>query len=189
MTNDVSKSRPSRLRRGLVAASLVTGGFILGVASLAVAAPEGAPWAGGFHRHGPPIGMIQHVLRGALDNVGATTAQEDKIHDIIATTFTQMEADAPQRDAQRKQVLDLLKAPTIDRAAVEKLRAEKVAEFDAKSKTIANALVEAAGQLSPEQRVKLVQNAEDRMEHGGWGGWRHGDRMDEHGGHDAGDHG
>ena len=106
------------------------------------------------------------------ENVGATTAQEDKIHDIVAATFTELDKDGDGRDALRKQVLDLMRAPTLDRAAIEKLRAENVAAFDAKSKAIVAAVVDAAGQLTPAQRVKLAQNAEDRMAHPWWGGQR-----------------
>ena len=75
-----------------------------------------------------------------------------------------------------------MRAPTIDRAAVEKLRADQIAAFDAKSKKVVGAALDAAGQLTPEQRAKLVQQAEDRMDHRGWGGWRHGGPEDGHGG-------
>ena len=172
MTNETQKTS-SRLRRGIVGASLVTGGFLLGVATLAaVAAPEGGPFGGGFRHHGAPIGMVQFMTRHAL---------ETKIHDIIADTFTKVQADGPSRDEARKQAMELLKAPTVDAAAVEKLRAQKIAEMDAKSKLIADAIVKASAELTPAQRASLVQNAQERMEHGGWGGWRHHDRMESHG--------
>ena len=187
-------ARGSIWRRGALGVGLVVGGFALGAVTLASAG--GMPWHGnhwGGHWGGPRIGMIQHVVHGALENVGATTAQEDKIHDILAATYTDLDRDKAGHEQFRKQVLDLMRAPTIDRAAVEKLRSDRVAAFDAKSKTIVNAVLDAAGQLTPEQRGKLVQQAEDRMEHHGWGGWRH--RGDEHDGpahdgdHGGGDHG
>lgn len=185
--------KPSAWRRGAIAVALVAGGFVLGAGTLASAG--GMPWHGGGFHHGPRIGMIQHFVRNALDNVGASTAQENKVHDILAATYTELEKDKPDRQAMRKQILDLMKAPTIDRAAAEKLRAERVAAFDAKSKKIVDAVLDAAGQLTPEQRTKLAQLAEERMSHGGWGGWRHrhhGGPMDDHDGsdHDRGsDHG
>ena len=182
MTNE-SRKAPSQIRRGVVGASLVTGGFLLGVATrAAVAAPEGGPFGGGFRHHGPQIGMVQFMTRHALENVGATSAQETRIHDIIADTFTKVQGDDASRDATRKAAMELLKAPTVDAAAVEKLRAQKIAEMDAKSKLIADAIVKASAELTPAQRASLVQNAQDRMEHGGWGGgWRHHDRMEPHG--------
>ena len=181
MTNEMQKS-PNRVRRGFVGAGLVTGGFLLGAATLAaVAAPEGGPFGGGFRPHGAPIGMVQFMTRHALENVGATSAQETKIHDIIADTFTKMQADGQSKDETRKAAMELLKAPTVDAAAVEKLRAQKIAEMDAKSKLIADAIVKASAELTPAQRASLVQNAQDRMEHGGWGGWRHHEHGESHG--------
>ena len=190
--------KPSALRRGLLATGLVAGGMVLGASGLALASAGAMGWHGGFH-HGPRIGMIQHVVRGALEDVGATTAQEDKIHDIIATTWTDIDKGGADREAMRKQILDLMKAPTLDREAIEKLRAEKIGEIDAKSKTLVGALVDAAGQLTPDQRAKLVQHMEERQAEsggggpGGWGGWHHPDRMDgpdgPSGGHQPGDRG
>ena len=176
-------------RQSAVALVLIGGGFALGAASVATAhgdMMEGGGMGGWHHHHhGPRIGMIQHMIHGALDNVGATTAQEDKVHDIIAKASTDLDKDGDGKDGMKKQVLELMKAPTLDRAAFDKLRADKVAAMDAKSKTIENALFEAASQLSPEQRAKLVANVEERMEHHGWGGWHHHDGMDRH----DGDHG
>ena len=185
--NIPSQTRPSAWRTTGIALVLIGGGFALGAASLAFAHGD-MPGPGGWHHHGPKIGAIQHMVRGALDNVGASTVQEDKIHDIIAATYTDFQKDEGGREAMRKQVLELMKAPTIDRAAVEKLRAEKIAAFDAKSKTIVGAFLDAAGQLTPDQRAKLVQHVEDRMaDHAGWGGWHHGGPMDEQGGHHGSD--
>ena len=172
-TSDNVTLQPRRtpLRRGLVSAGLVASGIVIGAGGLAVAA--GSDMGGGMgwhhHHHGPRVGMIQGRVRGALDNVGATTAQEDKVHDIIAGTVTELGKNNADHGAMRKQVLELMKAPTLDRAAFDTLRAQKVAEMDAKSKVVSNALFDAASQLSSEQRTKLVGNFEQRMDYGGWG--------------------
>ncbi len=203
--------RLSLLRRGVAAAALVAGGIVIGAGGLAVA---GGEMGGGMmgsemgwhhhHHHGFMAGMLQRRVRGALDNVGATTAQEDKVHDVIANATTELDKDKGERGAMRRQILDLMKAPTLDRDAFEKLRAQKVSEMDAKSKVVSNALFDAASQLSPEQRAKLVGDFEARMDHGGWGHHRDGEHdrdrgmergMDrspgDHGpdGHDGPDHG
>lgn len=176
-------------RQSAIALVLVGGGFALGAASIATAHGDmGGGMMDGWHHHhhGQRVGMIQRMVHGALDNVGATTAQEDKVHDILAKASTDLDkTDSEQGDEKggmKKKVLELMKAPTLDRAAFDKLRADKIAEMDAKSKTIENALFEAASQLSPEQRTKLVANMEERMEHHGWGGWHHHDGMDGHDG-------
>ena len=134
--------------------------------------------------------MIQQIAHRTLDSVGATSAQEDKIHDIIATTYTQMEQGKADHEAMRKQALAILSAPTIDRAAAEKLRADEVAKFDAKSKMIVSAMLDAAAQLTPEQRTQVAQKIQDHMDHHGFGGHHHPDDMDDHGreGSDHGDH-
>ncbi len=160
---------------GIFAGGMLAGGLLLGAGAFA-AAGGGAGFGGhGFAGHGARIGMIQHVVRSALDSVGATTAQEDKIHDIFAKTFTDLDASREGAAEMRKKTLDLLRAPTIDKAAVEKLRVDEVAGIDAKSKTIVGALLDAADQLTPDQRAKLVQRMEDRMAaRRGWGGHRDG---------------
>jgi periplasmic protein CpxP/Spy len=199
MTNDTTPAnaaparslRTSVLRRGAIAAALLGGGIVIGAAGFATAQGMGP---GGWHHgwHGPKIGMIQFFAHAALENVGATSDQETKVHDIIAAAYQKVEPPEGQREEMRKQVLDLLKAPTIDRAAIEKMRAEKVADMDAKSKVIVNAALDAAAQLTPDQRVRLVHNVEARMderEHGGWGHWGRGFGGPEHGEHGAAEHG
>ena len=171
-------------KQSAIALVLVGGGFALGAASLAVAHGDMGPGGmehGWGHHHGPRVGMIQHFTRRALDDVGASTAQEDKVHDIIASAYTELQKDGGgERGTMRKQVLELMKAPTLDKAAFEKLRAQKISDMETKSKVVSNALFDAAGQLTPEQRAKLVDKIEARMDHGhgGVGGWQHHDRMD-----------
>jgi Spy/CpxP family protein refolding chaperone len=58
------------------------------------------------------------------------------------------------------QALALLAAPTLDRAAVEKLRTDAVAKFDAKSKTMVAAVLDVADQLTPAQRTQLTAEIE-----------------------------
>src|SRR6202034_1218319 len=97
--------------------ALGAGSLALGMGSLAAAGPEAGHfgWARRARR-----AVIQHGLAFLLDSVGASTAQESKAHDIVAANFADLAPDPKEREAFRKQVLDLLGAPTIDRAAVEK---------------------------------------------------------------------
>ncbi len=188
----LSRLRRAPVRHGLIAAALVAGGMVVGAGGLAVAAAGGdmgggMGWHHGHHR-GERTGMIQRRVRGALDNVGATTAQEDKVHDIIAGAATELGKNDGDRGAMRKQVLELMKAATLDRAAFEKVRAQKIADMDAKSKVVSNALFDAASQLSPEQRTKLVDNFEQRMERGGKHDHDHDHRNGPDGGRGSDDH-
>jgi Spy/CpxP family protein refolding chaperone len=49
----------------------------------------------------------------------------------------------------------LLAAPTVDRAALEQLRAARIADIDQASKVMIQAMADAADVLSPAQRQKL----------------------------------
>ena len=73
-----------------------------------------------------------------------------------------------------KQALAITSAPTIDRAAMERLRAEQVALADSVSKRITQAFADAAEVLTPEQRQKVAGRLTERMEHRerGWGYFR-----------------
>jgi hypothetical protein len=77
---------------------------------------------------------------------------------------------------------ELLIQPTVDRAALEKLRADQISTHEAVSKQLVQAVADAADVLSPEQRRKIA----DMLPAGGgwgidrgpgrwgWGGfWRH----------------
>ena len=160
-------------RTGLVAGAML-GGMAVGAGGLAFAttAGEHLEWRRGHH-----LEHLQRMVHGALDSVGATTTQEDKVHDIIANGFASMTDGATDRGAMRQQVLDLLRSPTIDRAAVEKLRTEQVARFDEKSKAITGMVLDAASSLTPDQRAKLADRAEAMMQ---WHsmGWRRGGEPD-----------
>ena len=77
--------------------------------------------------------------------------------------------------AARQQARDLLTQTTIDRAAIEKLRAEQIAAMDSVSKRIAQAIGDAAEVLTPEQRRKLGDMLPPSGPGGGyWHGWHHG---------------
>ncbi len=121
------------------------------------------------------------MIGRALDSVGASAEQENKVHDIVAAKFAEIAPDPDEHAALRKHALELLAAPTIDRAEVEKVRAQAVAAFDAKSKAVVGGLLDIADQLTPDQRAKLAAEIEAMPQHGPmmgpWGGWRHGGPM------------
>ncbi|WP_158810779.1 Spy/CpxP family protein refolding chaperone [Beijerinckia sp. L45] len=146
-----------RLTVGVAAVALAAG--VTGIA--AATAYHHAGWG-----HGARLEFVQRIALHELDAVGATTAQEAKIHDLIATTFASMQPKDGQRDALRNQVLDLMRAPLIDRGAIEKVRVEQVAKFDTMSKTIVAAAIDAAETLTPDQRIKLTENVEAMAKHG-----------------------
>lgn len=148
-------ARARRLRLPLLAACLLVGG----TGGYALAA---APWAGGWHR-GFGLERAQAMVLRGLDEVGATAAQEARIHDIVASAAADAGRDAADWRTARTRMLDLLRAPAVDRAAVEHLRAEQVARLDERSKRLVGALLDAADQLTPDQRTRLADRVEAAM--------------------------
>lgn len=159
------------LRRTVLALGILIGG---GAGGLALA--RGGPFHDGFASWDPGqrLARLQFMAKRALDAVGATSDQENRIHDIIASASTALVKEGVPTADMRKRLIDLLKAPTVDPAAIEALRAEMVRSVDARSKIVAGALVDASGQISAEQRTKLVDRFTTMMEqHRGFGRWRH----------------
>ena len=164
--------------RRWAAPAVFAGVLALGLgAYAATAATEGADW-----RQGARLAFVQHMIGRALDSVGASAEQENKVHDIVVAKFAEIAPNPEEHAALRKHALELLAAPTIDRAEVEKVRAQAVAAFDAKSKAVVGGLIDIAEQLTPDQRTKLAAQIEAMpqrgpMMMGPWGGWRHGGPM------------
>jgi len=152
---------------GVLAAGVALG--VGGAAAVAAAGMDQSPW-----RQGARLTFVQRAVARALDSVGASAAQEAKVHDIVAAKFAEVAPKPYDHEALRKQALDLLAAPTIDRAAVERLRVDAVATFDAKSKALVGGLLDVADQLTPAQRAQLAAEVADMPRHGpmmgGWGG-------------------
>jgi Spy/CpxP family protein refolding chaperone len=166
-----ARSGASPWPRAVAFVGILAAGVALGVGGAAAVA------AGMDHmswRQGARLTFVQHAVTRALDSVGASAAQEAKVHDIIAAKFIEIAPNPDDHAALRKQALDLLAAPTIDRAAVERLRVDAVTMFDAKSKALVGGLLDVADQLTPAQRAQLAAEAADMARRGPmmgrWGG-------------------
>ncbi len=84
-----------------------------------------------------------------------------------------------QMHASRDEMKALLLADTIDRAAMEKMRAERIAEVDQISKDLVNAVADVAEVLTPEQRVVLEERIREfRKMFGGHRRGHHGKHRD-----------
>jgi len=107
-----------------------------------------------------PARMDEHVERMVKHfavEADATPEQREKLTTIAKELARDM---APLREklrTARTQGVQLLGAPTIDRAALEKLRVEQIALADASSKRMTQALADAGEVLNPEQRKKLAE--------------------------------
>ena len=148
---------------------------------LALAAGFIGGYAGRTFAHGPgslmsetmdPARMDEHVERMVKHfavEVDATPEQKDKLTAIAKGAARELVPMAGQIKLARQQAIDLMGAETVDRAAIEKLRAEQIALMDAASKRLTQTLADAADVLTVEQRRKLAERAQrfgHRFHHG-----------------------
>lgn len=106
--------------------------------------------------------MQMHAMMGehldkALVAVDATPDQKARIHEIMRGAMASMGPLHQQLASTHADLHRILLAPVIDRAALEKLRTERIADINQASRALVGALADAAEVLSPEQRAKLGQ--------------------------------
>lgn len=150
---------------------IVAGGVaVLALAGIGAAGAMG----GGMGPHMMEIGMKHgghfagRGLGRALGAVDASAEQEDRIWAIIDGARAELRPLMREFRDTRAAVMELMAAPTVDRAAAEKLRAERIAAIDEASKKMTAAALDAAEVLTPEQRAKLVEHMKERKGPGRW---------------------
>jgi Spy/CpxP family protein refolding chaperone len=153
----------SRRWRAVGLAALVAGALAVGACS-----------------HGPQRGWHDGPMSGQMDPeraarfadrmadrivsaVDGTPEQRQRIQSIAQDAMKDLAPIREQARAARRDGLALLTAATIDRGAIESLRAKQVGLADDASKRIARALADTAEVLTPEQRTKLAERMQRRM--------------------------
>ncbi len=175
MTHPVSSAvlatRPSRARA--IKGALF--GLVLGLAAAAGAPAVAAGYGHHGHHghHGAMMGggggfmadpqhverMVEHMLR----DLNASDQQRSQIRQIALAAATELKAG---REAGRKlheQMRSLFTQPNIDAAAIEALRQQSVAQMDANSRRMTQAMVDIARVLTPEQRARLAERMAERQ--------------------------
>lgn len=153
---------PSRRRFGSLAGLAALGGglALLSLGSHAASETGGAPG-------GPsPEKRERHMMRRIshmLDEVDATPEQRSKIVAIARATLADLKPLREQQRAGRQRGMQLLSAPTIDRAAIEQTRLARAQAHDQLSKRMTQSLIDTAEVLTPAQRVKLAERMQGRM--------------------------
>jgi Spy/CpxP family protein refolding chaperone len=113
--------------------------------------------------HGGLHAMGAEHLDKLLDEAGASADQKARIHEIMKRAFEGMK---PMHGGMEQAHAELT-APTIDRAALERLRARHIAQIDQASRTMVSAMADAAEVLTPAQRARLRAAMQTRRaEHG-----------------------
>lgn len=119
----------------------------------------------GMH-HG--AGFAGRGFGRALDAVNATPEQEERIWAIIDAARAELRPVMREFRHARESIAEIIGAETIDPAAAEALRAERIGALDEASRRVTAALIEAAEVLTPEQRVALMEHFQERGQHRRW---------------------
>ena len=153
----------SRARRKVAIVAAVLGGIALTAGAVAQNAATG-----GFH-HGhhsaqvanaSPADMAAHVdqmLQHIYAETGATPAQQAQIAPLVQATAIDLLQLHDQFHAEHAQMLSLLSADTIDRAALENARVAQLNVLDQASKELVQLLADTAAALTPAQRKALAE--------------------------------
>jgi Spy/CpxP family protein refolding chaperone len=179
MKTSMLQVRPMRL---LVATAVLA--LAGGLAQTAVAMPGYGPGYGmgygpghgmgygspGGYGAGPRMGTMgggMGMMGGPgaarwLDGVGATAEQKAKLQAIHEAARKDMEAIRQGGRALHDQMRAELAQPNVDQGAVEKLRQQMLAQHDAASKRITQAMLDASNVLTPEQRKKMSEQFAQR---------------------------
>ncbi|HEY6242082.1 MAG TPA: Spy/CpxP family protein refolding chaperone [Burkholderiales bacterium] len=173
-TQDGNTGKRRRFFKRAAIATLI-GGIAAGIGIKAFAQGGGY---GGWHRGGfgagplDPAAVDEHLermLKHLYVEIDATDEQKQKLAPIVKQAVRDLlPLRETMRDA-RKKALELLTQDSIDRAAVETLRAEQLKLAEQASRRIAQSLADVAEVLTPAQRKQLAARIESHRH-----GWRHG---------------
>src|SRR5438477_4319181 len=148
-----ARSRGPWLKAGLLAlggAIVLAGGF--GVARAA----NGGGVMAFCHGHGGATAhdFVAFRIAQELDKVGATDAQRAQIKTIVDAGLAKLQDLAALHGQIHAQLLAALSGATVDRAAIEAVRAEAIAKIDQGSKDLVKTLGDVAEVLTPAQRAQ-----------------------------------
>ena len=105
---------------------------------------------------------VTRAVKHISIEIDATEEQEAKITALVVAVAKDLRPLRGEFKAAGDDMHRLLTASTIDREAIEKVRAERIAEADRVSKEIVNALADVAEVLTPAQR-EIVDERLDQL--------------------------
>jgi len=164
------KPRRRFFKRAAIAALI--GGIAAGIGIKAFA--QGGGWHRGGFMAGPldPARVDEHLermLKHLYVEIDATDEQKQRLAPIAKQAAKDLLPLRERLHEARKKALELLTQDSIDRAAIETLRAEQIQLAEQASKRIAQTLADAAEVLTPAQRKELALRVERHRR-----GWHHG---------------
>jgi len=176
MNNAVTMNATGAALRGLK--RLVAGVTVALASSLALTAwAQPGPGHHGGDMGGPGMfmggpGHMGHMVDHMLSSVSATEAQRAQVKQIVQQAAADLKAQHEAGRALHEKALQIFTAPTVDAAAAESLRQQMLAQHDAASHRMLQAMLDISNVLTPEQRAKLGeqikqrhQKMQERMQH------------------------
>jgi periplasmic protein CpxP/Spy len=176
-------SRTCRGRRGVFVIALLAVAVVAGLTGkmLTTAFGQGFAWHawhdGGFM--GGPLtpaqidDRIDRMTKHMAIELDASADQQAKIASIAKATVNDLRPLHEKAQAARSQAVALLTAASIDRTAIERLRADQIGLMETASKRIAQAVADASEVLNPDQRRKVADWAAG-FGGGFWAPWHRG---------------
>jgi Spy/CpxP family protein refolding chaperone len=166
-------------RRGLIIGGIAALAIVAGVG---VAVSQPGEWGGRGHGggHGQGEGHGRGGMMGRMSGThmspekmgaridwgvermlaDATPEQKQKVAALMKDAFKDLAPVREQMHAARADAVRVLKADKIDRAEIERLRAQRIGEMDAASKRMAQAIGDLGETLTAKQRVEVVSRME-----------------------------
>jgi Spy/CpxP family protein refolding chaperone len=110
--------------------------------------------------HDDPAEVRAHaewVTKRLLDRVDATAEQREKVRPVVDQLVADLVKARFEHQTARTALLVELTGPSIDREALEALRAQRFQAIDALSRRIVDGVADVADELTQEQRQELVE--------------------------------
>jgi protein CpxP len=125
----------------------------------------GHGFLGGIMRGAPSDERIERMMKHFFVEINATPEQQQRLTPIVKQAARDLQPLREQARSTRQQAATLFTAETIDRAAIENARAQRLQMADAVSRRLSQAFADVAEVLTQAQRKELAERMQKR--HGG----------------------
>jgi protein CpxP len=176
-------AQTGRTRRGLFVIAFLAVAVVAGLTGNMLTTAFGQGFAWHAWRDGAFMGgsltpaqiddRIDRMTKHMAIELEASADQQAKIAGIAKAAVNDLRPLREKAQAARSQAVTLLTAPSIDRSAIERLRAEQIGLAETASKRIAQAAADASEVLNPDQRRKAADWIA-AFEGGPWARWHRG---------------
>jgi len=128
--------------------------------------PDGGPGGCWGHKRTSAMTPEQRAARAdfatdwVLSRVDATEEQKTRIKAIVQDAIKDLSQVREQHMKNRQAFMDALSQPTVDRGTLKQIRASEMQLAESASDRFVTAIADAADVLTPEQRSKLVEMAD-----------------------------